>query len=175
MLNFKFLINSSLFAALCTGIIFFPSCKTSYSFNGASVPADAKTLAIQYFKNQATLASPTLSASFTEALKDIFSSQTKLRQVEREGDLNFEGTIIGYSTSPLAIQSNDQAALNRLTITVNVKYTNRFDEKKNFETSFSRFADYQSSLSLASVESDLIKEINKQLTEDIFNRALNDW
>lgn len=176
MLNFECLIKRHLLAAICSVLLIsFPSCKTSYSFSGASVPAEAKTVAIQYFTNQATLASPTLSATFTEALKDIFSSQTKLRQVDHEGDLNFEGAITGYSTSPVAIQSNDQAALNRLTIQVNVKYTNRFDEKKNFEATFSRFADYQSNLSLASVEADLIKEINKELTEDIFNRALNNW
>lgn len=165
----KIFLLSSCFLILAS------SCKVNYGFSGASVPEEAKTVAIQYFQNQATLANPTVSPLFTEALKDIFNSQTKLRIVDREGDLNFNGAITGYSTTPVAIQSNDQAALNRLTITVNVKYTNKFDEKKNFESTFSRFADYQSSLSLAAVEADLIKEINNQLTQDIFNRAFNNW
>jgi hypothetical protein len=95
--------------------------------------------------------------------------------VNKGGDLNFDGSITGYTTNPIAIQSTDLAALNRLTITVTVKYTCSFDEKKNFEQSFSRFADYTSSQSLTAVEQELIQTINDQLTLDIFNRALNDW
>jgi hypothetical protein len=95
--------------------------------------------------------------------------------VNKEGDLNFEGSITNYITAPIAIQSSDKAALNRLTITVNVKYSCSFDEKKNFEQTFSRFADYSSSESIKAVEEELIKEINNQLVQDIFNRALNDW
>ena len=76
---------------------------------------------------------------------------------------------------PVAIQSTDQAAQNRLTITVTVKYTCAFDEKRNFEQSFSRFADYPSNQNLTTVESKLMDEINDQLTQDIFNKALNNW
>jgi hypothetical protein len=146
-----------------------------YGFNGATIPPEAKTVAVQYFQTTATLAPPTLSQSFTEALKDRMSSQTRLALVSRDGDLNFEGSVTGYSTNPIAIQSTDQAALNRLTISVNVKYTCSFDEKKNFEQTFSRYADYNSSQSISSVEEQLIRDINEQLTLDIFNRALNDW
>ncbi len=146
-----------------------------YGFSGATIPPEAKTVSVQYFQNQATLAPPTLSQTFTEALRDRLSSQTRLGLVNKNGDLNFEGSITGYSTSPIAIQSTDVAALNRLTITVNVKYTCNFDEKKNFEQSFSRFADYNSSQSLTTVEQELISQINEQLTLDIFNRALNNW
>jgi len=146
-----------------------------YGFSGATIPPEAKTVSVQYFQNQATLAPPTLSQTFTEALRDRLSSQTRLGLVNKNGDLNFEGSITGYATSPIAIQSTDVAALNRLTITVSVKYTCSFDEKKNFEQSFSRFADYNSSQSLTTVEQELITQINEQLTLDIFNRALNDW
>jgi hypothetical protein len=150
-------------------------CKMSYSLNGASIPVEAKTVSVLYFVNNSALAPPTLSQSFTEALKDICASQTRLSLVTKGGDLAFEGSITDYKVTPLAIQTNDQAALNRLTITVMVKYTNIFDEKKNFESSFSRYADYSASLSLASQEPSLIPLINKQLTEDIFNKAFNNW
>ncbi len=146
-----------------------------YSVTGASIPPEAKTVSVQYFPNNASLAPPTLSQSFTEALRDKLSSQTRLGLVNKDGDLAFEGSVIGYVTLPIAIQSSDQAALNRLTITVNVKYTCSFDEKKNFEQTFSRFADYPSTQSLAAVQDNLITEINKDLVQDIFNRALNDW
>ncbi len=151
------------------------ACKMHYGFSGATIPPEAQTVSVQYFQNQASLAPPTLSQVFTEALRDRLSSQTRLGLVNKNGDLDFEGSITGYSTAPIAIQSTDLAALNRLTITVTVKYKCSFDEKKNFEQSFSRFADYNSDQSLSSVEQELIQQINDQLTLDIFNRALNDW
>jgi hypothetical protein len=156
-------------------LILISSCKMNYSFSGASVPPEAKTVSVQYFQNNTSLAPPTLSQVFTEALRDKLSSQTRLSLVKKEGDLAFEGSITGYVTSPIAIQSSDKAALNRLTITVNVKYTCAFDEKKNFEQSFSRFFDYSSSQNLAAIEDQLVHDINEQLVQDIFNRALNDW
>jgi Lipopolysaccharide-assembly len=155
--------------------IFFSGCKINYSFNGASIPPEAKTVSVQLFQNNASLSPPTLSQTFTETLRDKLSSQTRLSMISTGGDLSFEGSITGYSNGPIAIQSTDQAALNRLIITVSVKYTCSFDEKKNFEQSFSRFSDYSSSLSLAAAEDQLIKEINDQLMQDIFNRSLNDW
>jgi hypothetical protein len=95
--------------------------------------------------------------------------------MKQNGDLQFEGAITDYNVAPVAIQSNDQAANNRLTITVNVKYTNKFDLTKNFEQSFSRFADFKANTSISSQEDVLLTEINRQLTEDIFNRAFNNW
>jgi hypothetical protein len=179
-LKYIFHIKNKFYKGLAIGyclitIASFSNCKIHYGFSGATIPPEAKTVAVQYFQTTASLAPPTLSQAFTEALKDKMSSQTRLALVNKSGDLNFEGSISGYSTSPIAIQSSDLAALNRLTISVNVKYSCSFDEKKNFEQTFSRFADYNSSQSLNSVEDQLIKDINEQITQDIFNRALNDW
>jgi hypothetical protein len=151
-------------------------CKIHYTLSGASIPPEAKTVSVQYFQNNASLAPPTLSQSITEALRDKLSSQTHLGLVNKGGDISFEGSVTGYSTSPISIQStSDQAALNRLTITVSVKYTCAFDEKKNFEQTFSRFSDYPSSQSLATAQDQLILDITDQLVQDIFNKALNDW
>jgi hypothetical protein len=147
----------------------------SYSFTGASVSPDVKTVSIQYFKNNASLAKPTLSQSLTEALKDIFTSQTSLAIVSRDGDLNFEGEIINYGTAPVALQSNDQAARTRLTITVNVRFTNAKDEKQKFEATFSHYANFPNTQTLASAEDELIRQINDQLVQDIFNRAMINW
>ncbi|MDQ3192454.1 MAG: LPS assembly lipoprotein LptE [Bacteroidota bacterium] len=153
------------------------SCKMNYSFTGASIAPDVKTVSIQYFPNYAPLAQPLLSQEFTEALRNIFLSQTNLNLVERNGHLHFEGSITGYSTMPVAIQAGQisQASYNRLTITVNVKFINTKDETQNFEASFNRFTDYDSSKNLSDVEMVLIKEINDQLVQDIFNRAVSNW
>ena len=75
----------------------------------------------------------------------------------------------------MAIQANETAALNRLTISVSVKYTNSFTESQSFESSFSRYRDYETSKNLSAIELDLIKQINEELVEDIFNKALVNW
>ena len=146
-----------------------------YSFTGASIAPEIKTISIQYFTNQATLVQPTLSQTLTDALKDRFMQQTNLSIVNGRGDFNIEGAITNYSTQPVAIQANDKAALNRLTITIRVTFTNDKNEKQNFETNFSRYEDYDSSLSLSAVEDNLIKVISDALVEDIFNKAVVNW
>lgn len=151
------------------------SCKINYSLNGASIPPEAKTVSVAYFNNQASLAPPAYSQQFSEALRNQMASQTNLALAKSDADLQFEGSVISYTTAPIAIQSTDQAASNRLSISVKVKYSNRFDEKKNFEETFTRFADFPSSKSLASVETQLTEEVNKQLVQDIFNKAFNNW
>jgi len=149
-------------------------CKSGYSFTGGST-GDAKTVSIKTFPNNAPLIQPTLGQSFTEALKDIFVTQTRLSLIQDNADMQFEGAITGYGVSPVAITGNQTAGLNRLTITVNVKFTNKTDETKDFEQSFTRFADWEASIPLTSVEQSLIADINKQLVQDIFNKAVINW
>ncbi len=139
------------------------------------MPAGAKTMSIQYFPNKANIVEPTLSAVFTNALRDRFTSQTNLQMVEKNGDINLEGAIVSYKTTPVAIQGDQTAALNRLTITVEVKYTSKQDPSKDFETTFSQYRDYPSTEDFNSVKADLIKKIVDDLTDNIFNKALANW
>lgn len=162
----RILIITLIALTSCTGV--------RVTMNGGVVPEDANTFSVDYFTSQTALAAPTLSQSFSEALRDLMLQQTKLDLAD-DGDLHFEGYITGYQTSPVAIQGNETAALNRLTITVKVKYVNTLDEEASFEQSFSRFADYDSSLDLSAVEDDLINEINEQLVQDIYNQAFSNW
>ncbi len=155
-------------------LIFLCGCHV-YSFTGASISPDVKTVSIANFPNQATLVQPALSQVFTEKMKDKFVSQTNLTQVKVNGDLQFEGAITDYFSQPTAIQGNEQAALNRLTIVVKVKFINLKDEKQNFETTFSRFSDYDAKKNLTTIENELINEICNQLVDDIFNKAVINW
>lgn len=150
------------------------SCKPSISLSGGSI-GDAKTVSVKTFNNTAPIVQPQLAQAFTEALRDIFISQTRLELAPSNGDFQFEGTITGYNVAPVAIQGNQTAGLNRLTITVNVKFTNLKDENKSFEQSFSRYADFQSSVPLSSAEQSLIADINNQLVQDVFNKAVINW
>lgn len=146
-----------------------------YSFTGASISPDVKSISILQFPNKASLVQPSLSQNLTLALRDKFATQTNLNVVKNNGDLNIEGEITDYSVQAVAVQSNQQAALNRLIITVKVKFTNTKNDKQDFETSFSRYRDYNSQLNLSSVENSLIEQINKELVEDIFNKAVVNW
>ena len=146
-----------------------------YSFTGASIPAEANTVSVQYFPNNADLVQPMLSSTITNTLRDYFMNQTTLNEVPQNGDLAIEGEIIGYSTAPTAITGNQTAALNRLTITVNVRFFNKYDENKNFEQRFSQYEDYPSNMDLNSVQETLIETICEKLCEDIFNKAVVNW
>ncbi|MEI6021429.1 MAG: LptE family protein [Bacteroidota bacterium] len=151
------------------------SCKPHVSLNGASIPIEAKTVSVGFFANNTSLGAPSLSQRFTEKLRDVVSQQTSLALMKANGDLQFEGYIASYDVAPIAIQSTDQASMNRLTISVYVKYSNKFEASKNFEQSFSRFADFKSSENISAKEPELVQEIYRQLTEDIFNKAFNNW
>lgn len=152
------------------------SCTIKYSFTGASIPPGTESVSVADFPNMAPLVNPTLSNTFTEALKDKFMTQTSLQLIQQNGDLQFEGSIVDYSTKPMAIQAgSDQAAQNRLTIAIKVKFSNAKDPKADFDTRFSRYADYDSSKSLQEVEDALVEEIVDQLIDDIFNKAVVNW
>ncbi len=146
-----------------------------YSFTGASIPPEAQTISVQHFPNNAILVEPLLSSSFTAALRDKFMTQTNLSMVEQNGDLAFEGEILDFKTEPMAIQSDQTAALNRLTITVNARFFNTFDDSKSFETRFSQYSEYGSDQDLSEVKDELIRLIVDMLVEDIFNRAVVNW
>jgi hypothetical protein len=146
-----------------------------YSFTGASIPAEAKTISIVYFVNNAQYVEPSLSQSLTDALRDRFQSQTSLDFVKEGGDLQLEGSITEYATRPVAIQGNETAALNRLSISVKVRYTNLIDPTKDFETTFTRFEDYPSNQDLSAVKDQLISQIDEALVDDIFNKAVVNW
>ena len=155
-------------------LLLFKGCGI-YSFTGASIDPKIKTIGIRYFPNRAEIIVPTLAQQFTDALKEKFRSQTKLREVNGSADVVFEGEITGYYTQSGAIQGNDRPAKNRLTITIKVRYTNNIKAEDSWEQSFSRYEEYGSTENITSIESKLILSITDQLTEDIFNKAFVNW
>jgi hypothetical protein len=150
-------------------------CTGGYSFTGASIPAEAKTISITQFPNYATTVNPQLSQKLYDGLQQIFSSQTSLNVTSDDGDLQITGEITDYSTRASSIGSDDNVATNRFTITIKVSFTNRFDSKADFEQTFSRFKDYAASRDFSSVEQSLTDEIVTELCEDIFNKSVVNW
>ena len=147
----------------------------SYSFTGGDI-GNAKTIQITAFRNVAPLIEPSLSQKFTQELQDLFLRQTNLNSTNTDGDLRFEGEITGYSIVPMSATAQQRAAQNRLTITVNVRYFNKFIEKDNFDRPFSFFYDYPANAQLTGGTLDAaFKEILERITQNIFNASIGKW
>lgn len=162
------------FMVVLIATMFLKGCGV-YSFTGASISPEVNSVQVNYFPNESDLVNPTLAQEFTNALKEKFSSQTSLDVLNNNGDLVFEGAIRKYTTEPVAIQGDQTAALNRLSITVFVKFTNKIEPEQSFETSFTQYREYSSNESLSAVEDGLVEEINTDLVEDIFNKSVVNW
>lgn len=160
---------------LAGAALFLTGCTVNYSFTGADIPAEADTFSIRQFRIVTPMAAPNYDLTLTEALKDLMLAQTRLDLVDKKGDLQYEGTITRYETGNAAVSGDELATLNRLSISVKVKYINTFEREKNFERTFTRFADYDSNIDFNAVELELIDEINAQLIQDIFDASLGAW
>lgn len=168
MKKLTYIFFASVFALIAIGC-------GAYSFTGGST-GDAKTIQIDFFPNQAALVEPSLSQRFTQELQDLFTRQTNLTLVRAGGDLRFEGEITGYRISPISATSNQTAAENRLTISVNVRFTNALNEKDDFERQFSFYDDYNAGEQLTGgVLEAAYEEILPRITQDIFNASVAKW
>ena len=157
-----------------TATILMISCG-AYSFTGGNT-GKAKTIQVDFFQNQAPLIEPTLSQKFTQDLQDLFTRQTNLTLVKAGGDLHFYGEIVDYRITPMSATADQTAAQNRLTISVNVIYENKLEEKDNFEKRFSFYFDYGATQQLSGgVLDSALKEILERITQDIFNASVAKW
>jgi hypothetical protein len=173
--NTRLLSSRVMFLLLAGVISLFTGCSVKYKFSGASISPLAKNFSVQYFQNRAPVVQPQLSRTITDAMIDKCKSQTSLKYSSSLGDVNFEGEITDYSTRPLTVAADAQAATNRFTISVKVKFTNAIDPDLSFEQTFSRYEDYNSNLELSAVENELSAKIVDALVEDIFNQAFVNW
>ncbi len=176
MLNTSFTIKKLVLLLVLPMLFLCQSCGV-YSLTGGSV-GNLKTVNVLFFENVAPLVINNLSQSFTEALKDRIRNQTKLSTVRGDADCTLEGRITGYTIAPTVLPAANSATApiantNRLTITVSVKFTNNLEPKNSFEQSFPRYRDFQGDI--GTQEQALITQINRDLTEDIFNRAFANW
>jgi outer membrane lipopolysaccharide assembly protein LptE/RlpB len=145
-----------------------------YSFTG--VTETPETFQVNFFQNNAPLVEPGLDIQFTNALQDLIVNQTNSNLVNSSAEVIFEGEIVEYRISPTTATANNRAAQNRLTISVNVKYTNTKDDEKSFEQRFSFFFDYEGDALLTGGQRDTAWEaIFERITQDIFQKALADW
>jgi len=152
----------------------------NYSFTGASIPQGTESFQVNFFENEAgnsmgSIFEPGLDRDFTIALQDILQNQTNLQLVSSDGDLIYEGEITEYRVSPMTATSNLQASQNRLTVGINVRFTNLKKEDDNFERRFTFYYDYPAEVQLLNVKSEAHDIIFERITQDIFNASLAKW
>jgi len=150
-----------------------------YSFTGASISPDTKTISVVNFVDRSTASPPFLAQTFSEKTREYYQRNTNLAVINKDGDLNVEGTITQYALSPVAPTGGgtgqERAAQTRLTIGVKIKFTNSKNKEQNFDQPFSFFQDFDQSKSLTSVERELIETISDQIILDIFNKTVANW
>ena len=171
-MNYKFIY-------LLLFVLIIKSCG-NYSFTGASIPEGTESFQVNFFENEAgnsmgSIFEPGLDRDFTIALQDILQNQTNLQLVSSDGDLIYEGEITEYRVSPMTATSNLQASQNRLTVGINVRFTNLKKEDDNFERRFTFYYDYPAEVQLLNVKSEAHDIIFERITQDIFNASLAKW
>ncbi len=146
-----------------------------YSFKDVSIDySKIKTIKINYIENRAKYVNPLLSNKLTDKLQQTIGSQTKLiRTNNDDAHLQISGAITDYSVSTTAISST-QATTNRLTVSAHMTEKNTV-ENKTTEFDVSRNFDFSANLSLADAETQLLDEIVRSLTDEIFNHIFSNW
>lgn len=163
-------------ALLSITSVVFTACKVSYKFNGASIDYNKMhTIQIADFPIRSAYVWGPMAPMFNNALKDVYANHTKLQQVKRGGDLKVEGEITNYQQRNKSVTSEGHSAQTELSITVNVRFTNTSNHKEDFERQFTATSSYETTKSLQSVQQQLVEEMIKDLTDQIFNATVANW
>jgi len=152
------------------------SCSVSYKFNGASIDySKTKTIQIADFPIRSSYVWGPMGPMFNNQLKDIFANNTKLIQVKRNGDLKIEGEITQYTQRNKSVTAEGHSAQTELAITVNVRFTNTTNHSEDFERQFTATSTYETTQSLNAVQEELVTEMIKDITDQIFNATVANW
>lgn len=168
--------NSKRYIMLIAVAMTVVSCSISYKFNGASIDyTQTKTIQIDPFPIRSAYVWAPMQAIFNNNLTDLFARQTKLQQVKKGGDLVLAGEIIGFDQYNKGVGSDGYSSQVQLKMTVNVRFTNNKNHTEDFERQFSATADYDASQQLTAVQDELVSQMSKDITEQIFNAAVANW
>ena len=164
--------------AACAIVMFatIVSCKVSYDFNGSSIDyTKTKTIQIADFPIRSSYVWGEMGPIFNNELKDKFANHTRLIQVRRNGDLKIEGEITQYQLRNKGATHEGYSAMAELSMTVNVRFTNKVNHSEDFEKQFTASRSYESSQSLNSVQAELVNEMCKDICDQIFNATVANW
>lgn len=162
--------------AVCLTVMLLAACSVSYKFNGASIDyTKTKTIQIADFPIRSSYVWGPMASIFNNKLKDLYADNTRLVQVKRNGDLKIEGEITQYNQRNKAVTSEGSSAQTELSMTVNVRFTNNVNHKEDFEKQFSATATYENTQTLSAVQEELVTQMVKTITDQIFNATVANW
>ena len=157
-------------------LVLLTACSVSYKFNGASIDyTTTKTIQIADFPIRSSYVWGPMGPISNNQLKDVFANHTRLQQVKRNGDLVIEGEITQYSQRNKSVSSEGYSAQTELSITVNVRFANNKNHNEDFERTFTASKSYETTKSLNSVQEELVTQMCKDLTDQIFNATVANW
>ena len=161
--------------ALCLAVVPL-SCSVSIKFNGASIDySQTKTIEIADFPIRSSYVWGPMGPIFNNQLKDVFANHTKLIQVKRNGDLKIEGEITRYDQRNKSVSSEGYSSQTELSMTVNVRFTNNANHAQDFERQCTAQSTYDNTQSLNAVQEELVTQMVKEITDQIFNATVANW
>jgi hypothetical protein len=157
-------------------IMIFNSCAISFTFNGANIDyTKTKSISIVDFSNVAELVHPPLAQEFSEKLKDKYTKQTRLRLLKNNGDLHLEGEIVGYDLTPMSIGQDAYSSETKLTLTINVRFTNKANPQDDFEKKYSVYRAFDSSRMISDAQDEILPQMIEDITDNIYNDTVAKW
>ena len=168
-MKFRIIITLSL-------LLLLNACSVSYKFNGASIDyTKTKTIQINDFPIRSAYVWGPMANIFNNQLKDQYANHTKLIQVKRNGDLKIDGEITRYEQRNKSVSAEGYSAQTELSMTVNVRFTNNVNHNEDFERQFTASASYETTMSLNSVQEELVTQMVKEICDQIFNATVANW
>ena len=157
-------------------VVLFSGCSISYKFNGANINYQTThSISIADFPNNAAMVNPQLSNALSEGIRDLYQRQIRLQILRKGGDLELEGEIVGYDLSQSAISTTSYASESRLTVRVNVHFTNNIYPEESFDKTYTAFQTFDASRLLTDVQDELCALIITEIAESIYNDTVAKW
>ena len=116
-----------------------------------------------------------MQSIFQNKLTDLYATQTKLKQVKKNGDLLLSGEITGFDQFNKGVSADGYSSQVQLKMTVNVRFVNNKNHVEDFEKQFSATTEYDATQQLTSVQEELVTQMTKDITEQIFNATVANW
>ena len=163
---------------LIAGLLLFlmNSCSISFKFNGANINYQTThSISIADFPNNSAMVNPSLSNNLSETIRDLYQRQTRLQILRKGGDLELEGEIVGYDITQGAISTTSYASESKLTIRVQVHFTNNINPEESFDKTYTAFQTFDASKLLTDVQDELCQIIVTEIAESIYNDTVAKW
>ena len=169
-------MNRKHFVLLLLLAVLVSACSISYSFNGASIDyTTTKTIQIDNFPIRSAYVWAPMQSIFQNRITEIYANQTKLKQVKKNGDLQLAGEIVAFDQFNKGISSSGYSSQIQLKMTVNVRFVNNKKHTDDFERQFTATAEYDASQQLNAVQEELVTQMVKDITDQIFNATVANW